>query len=153
MNSLGLNNPPRIGLTLVKSHVENKWCIKQRETVAVKWLAMNFTLLWQTALKCVPWHTVVLRLRIATMKIITLQIATDKSVNLIADYQRVIHVMANQGTLESGLPRGYSSCGKPRYWSTVCRYRVKSNTSHLISTVFLFVVLYLFYVRLYRSKT
>jgi hypothetical protein len=42
------------------------------------------------------------------------------------------------GTLESGLPPGYSCHGKPRYWSAVCHKRVKSSTSHFTLTVPLF---------------
>jgi hypothetical protein len=38
-------------------------------------------------------------------KIIVLRIATVKNLNLRADCQGVIPVVANRGTLESGLPR------------------------------------------------
>jgi hypothetical protein len=43
---------------------------------------------------------------------------------LRADCQGEIPVVANRGTIESRLPRGYSCCGKPR---------MKSSTSHSTS--------------------
>jgi hypothetical protein len=43
------------------------------------------------------------------------RMATIKSLNLRADCQGVIPVEANCGTLDSGLQRVYSCCGKPRY--------------------------------------
>jgi hypothetical protein len=55
MYSLGQNNPPRIGFTLVKSRIKK---IRRREqgAVNVKWLVLDFTVLWQTALKCTADH-------------------------------------------------------------------------------------------------
>jgi hypothetical protein len=61
------------------------------------------------------WQTAVFRPRIAKKKIFVPQIATAKILNLRVDCQGVISVVANRGTLESGLPRGYSCLGKPRY--------------------------------------
>jgi hypothetical protein len=56
----------------------------KKVTIDVKWLVLDFTLLWQTMLKCVP--------RIATKKIIIMRIATGKSLHLRADRQGVIPV-------------------------------------------------------------
>jgi hypothetical protein len=87
-----------------------------RGTVDVKWLVLNFTLLWQTVLKCVPltmvYHGV------WTMdchkEIIVPQITIPwivKSLNLRVLCQGVIPVVAKQYTLESGLLRVYSCLG------------------------------------------
>jgi hypothetical protein len=79
--------------------------------------------------------------------------ATVKSLNLRADCHGIFPVVANRGTLESGLPRGYSCRGKPWYWSMVCRKRGKSSTSHFTLTVSLFAAPYIFDARLYTCKT
>jgi hypothetical protein len=51
--SLGLTNLPRIGFTHVKSRIKTiRRC--EQGAVDVKWRVLDFTLLWQTALKCVP---------------------------------------------------------------------------------------------------
>jgi hypothetical protein len=55
--------------------------------VLVKGQILDLTLLWQTAIKCVP--------KIATKKIIVPWIATAKSLNLRADCQGVIPVVEN----------------------------------------------------------
>jgi hypothetical protein len=80
-----------------------------RGTVEAKWLVLDFTLLWQTLLKCVSRtmaYTVVFRPWIATQKIIVLRIATVKS--LREGSQGEITVVANHVRLQSGLPRDYS---------------------------------------------
>jgi hypothetical protein len=41
------------------------------------------------------------------------------TVNLRAVSQGVIPDVANRGTLDDGLPSGYSCCDKRRYWSVV----------------------------------
>jgi hypothetical protein len=93
--------------------------------------------------------------RIAKKKLFVPRIATVNSLNLRADCQGVIPVVANRGTLESGLLKGYSCHGKPRYWSAVCHKRVNSSTSHFTSTptVPLLVAPYFFNSRLYKCKT
>jgi hypothetical protein len=63
------------------------------------------------------WQTAVFRPRIAKKKIFVSRIATDKILNLRADCQGVISVVANRGTFESGLPRVYSCLGKTQYLS------------------------------------
>jgi hypothetical protein len=80
------------------------------------------------------------------------RIATVTSINLRADCQGAIAFVANCCTLESGLPRGYSYRGKPRYWSTGFLKRVKSITSHYTSTVPLFAAPYIFDARLTSVK-
>jgi hypothetical protein len=81
--------------------------------------------------------------RFAMKKIIVPWIATVKSLNLRVECQGFIPVMANRGTLESSLPRGYSCLGKPLNWSAVCHKRVKSSTSHFTATISLIGVPYL----------
>jgi hypothetical protein len=66
--------------------------------------------------------------RNATKKIIVSRIATVKSLNLRAECQGAILVVAIRGTLESGSPRGYSCCGKPRYW---CAWVQQKSEIHL----------------------
>jgi hypothetical protein len=111
--------------------------------------------LWQTALICVPQIArkkinlpqIALKKIIvphfAMKKIIVPWIATVKSLNLRVECQGFIPVMANRGTLESSLPRGYSCLGKPLNWSAVCHKRVKSSTSHFTATISLIGVPYL----------
>jgi hypothetical protein len=62
-----------------------------------------------------------------------------------------------ESKFESGLPRGYSCCGKLRYWSAVCHKRVKSRTGYQpftsipYSTVPLFAAPYCFDARLCKG--
>jgi hypothetical protein len=51
--------------------------------------------------------------------------------------------------LESGLSRGYSCYGKPRYLSAVCHNQVNSSTSYFT----MFAEPFLFDARHYKSKT
>jgi hypothetical protein len=53
MYSLGLNNSPRIGFTLL-SRASKRNCAANRGSVDVKWRVLDFTQLWQAALKYVP---------------------------------------------------------------------------------------------------
>jgi hypothetical protein len=154
MYSLGLNNPPRIGLTPVKLRIEKKWCIKQGDCrcnmagTGFHSVVANRAKMW-TADHGIPWYIV----------------DCHEENNHIP---RVVTVKST--TFESRLPRGYSCCGKTRYiweriakvlfqlWQTavlesVCHNRVKSSTSHFTSTVPLFVVPYVFDARLYTCKT
>jgi hypothetical protein len=125
--SLGLNNPLSNGFTLAKSRIKRYDTTNRGDCVYVKWKILDFTLLWQTALSGVP-RIVTKNLilpKIATKKIIVWQIAkkkiivpwivTVRSLNLKADCQGFNPVVANRGTPESGVPRGYSCQGKPRY--------------------------------------
>jgi hypothetical protein len=57
-------------------------------------------------------------LQIATNKKIVPWTATFRSINLRADCEGVIPVVANRGTFERGLPRAYSCCGKPGFATT-----------------------------------
>jgi hypothetical protein len=91
---------------------------RTRGAVDVKWLVpvLDFILLWQTALQCVL-RTIAyrgIRPRIATKKKMVPQIAIFEGLNLRADCQGVIPAVANSGTFESDLSRGYSCCDKPR---------------------------------------
>jgi hypothetical protein len=88
---------------------------------------------------CGLWQTTVFRPRIAKKKIFVPWIATAKILNLRADCQGVISVVANSGTFESGLQRGYSCLGKQRYLSAECHKRPNSSTCHFTSAVPLFV--------------
>jgi hypothetical protein len=99
-----LSNTPRIGFTLVKLCIKNiraaNW-----GTADVKWLVMDLTLLWKTALKYAP--------RMATKKIL-LRIATVKRLNLKADCQGVIPVVANCGIVAQ-LPKKSDNQYQPFY--------------------------------------
>jgi hypothetical protein len=87
------------------------------------------------------WQTAVFRLQIAKKKIFVPRIATAKILNLRADCQGVISVVDNRSTFESGLLRGYSCLGKPRYLSAECHKQLNSSTGtfHFTSAVPLFV--------------
>jgi hypothetical protein len=45
--SLGLNNPPRKGFTLVKARIKRYGSVN-KGALDLKWLAQDFTMLWQT---------------------------------------------------------------------------------------------------------
>jgi hypothetical protein len=124
MYSLGLNNPPRIGFTLLKSRIKTK---RRREqgVCRCKMAGTGFHSCGKP--RSNVYHglrqTAVFRPLIAKKKIFVLRIATAKILYLRADCQGVISVVANRGTFESGLSRGYSCLGKPRYFPSLLCYK------------------------------
>jgi hypothetical protein len=95
MYSLGLNNPPRIGFTLVKSRIKTKQR-REQGVCLCKMAGTGFhSVVASHAQMCTRglWQTTVFRPRIAKKKIFAPRIATAKILNLRADF----------------------CCGKPRY--------------------------------------
>jgi hypothetical protein len=123
--SLCLNNPRRVGFTRVKSRIK-KMQRRQQGTCRCKIAGTGYhSVVANCAQMCTAdcHKKVILPLiatkkiiiqRIATKTIIVPQIAIVKSLHLRADSQWAIRVVANRGTLENGLPKGYSCRGKPR---------------------------------------
>jgi hypothetical protein len=52
--SLGLNNPPRIGILYSKSRAAKRYDASNRGTLDVKWRELELSLLPSSVLKCVP---------------------------------------------------------------------------------------------------
>jgi hypothetical protein len=131
-------------------------------------MVLDFTLLWEIALKCVPRTMAYHGIQSADChkeKNCTTDcheennrnadyLSQDSTVNLRADCQEFNPVVANCDTFESGLPKGYPCFGKPRYWSVVCHNRLISSFTNFTSAVPLFDALFIFDARLLdRCKT
>jgi hypothetical protein len=116
--SLGLNNPPRIGFTLLKSRIKK---IRHREQGGRRCKMAG------TGFHSAEANRALICTADCHAEKIVPRIATAKSLNSRADCQWVIPDVANRGTLASGLPRG-----------------LKSSTSHFTSTVPLFHALFIF---------
>jgi hypothetical protein len=136
--SLDLKNPPRKGFILVKSRMKKiRRCEQGYCRCKMPGTTGFYSVVANRAQMC--------------------SAACQEENNLAADCHSL------ESKFESGLPRGYSSCGNPRYtwerlsrgyscrgklwyWSAVCHKRVKPTTSHFTSTVPLFA-------RLNKCKT
>jgi hypothetical protein len=123
-----------ISFVHLESRASKIYDTTNRGTVDVKWQELDFTHLLSSTFKCVLRivEIAVFRPPIATNRITILRVATDKSLNLRADHHRVdmatfiprlsVRSLAIRSSLESGLPRGYSCCGKPQYLTAeVCK--------------------------------
>jgi hypothetical protein len=158
--SLGQNNLPCFCLSPVNSYIK---MIHRREQggCRCKTDGTGLTVLLNSALKCVP-RTMAIR------GVISSDFHKENGRTSDCHYQEYIvnlragchrpdlassnpcYLRAGLGKpqyTESGLPRGYSCCGTPRYWSGECSNRVKSSTRHFTSTVPVFSVPDLFDVR------
>jgi hypothetical protein len=134
MYSLGLNNPPRtgIGFTLVKSRIKTKRRRKQG-VCRCKMAGTGFhSVVANRAQMCTADCG---KPRYLDRGLPRRKYSYPGLPQLRADCQGVISVVANRGTFESGLPRGYSCLGKPGYLSAECHKRLNSSTCHFTSAV------------------
>jgi hypothetical protein len=128
----------------------------------VKWRELEFSLLPNSALKCVPRNAKGLRRSCGLWRSAENLRAEpfDLWHSVVKFYQGVgipqyigKWWLAFRSPLESGLPRSYSCCGNPRHLTAELGKWPNSSTRHFTSTVPLFVTSQIFEARLSRCKT